>query len=95
MRIKLEDLVAYINSLENPIKVDITIEGNKQEGFYVTKTKETEIYESESEADERVDVVRQLADFAGTEKKFKQGKINKLGEVTRPDIWTVVTKMKF
>ena len=61
--------------------------------FYITKTKETYVYEDEADADEKVDAVRRDNGFAGVEKKYKAGKMNKAGEVVKPEIWTVVAKL--
>jgi hypothetical protein len=85
----------YIDGLENLKKIEITIEDDEEMSgsFYVTKTKETYVYEDESDADVKVDAVRRDVGFAGVEKKYKRGKMNKAGEVVRPETWTVVVKL--
>ena len=62
-------------------------------GFYVVKTKETYVFEDEADADVKVDAARRDPGFAGVEKKYKAGKMNKAGDVVRPETWTVVVKL--
>ena len=85
----------YVDGLENLKKIEITIEDDEEMSgsFYVVKTKETYVYEDEADADVKVDAVRRDIGFAGVEKKYKQGKMNKAGEVVRPETWTVVAKL--
>ena len=40
-----------------------------------------------------VDNVRCDPQFIGVEKKFKRGKVNKAGDVVKPDTWIVVAKL--
>lgn len=81
------DIKDYIDSLENLKKIEITIEDNEEMSgsFYVVKTKETYVYEDEADADAKVDAARRDPGFAGVEKKYKQGKMNKAGEQVRPE----------
>ena len=85
----------YINNLENLRKIEITIEDDEDMSgsFYITKTKETYVYDNENDADVKVDAARRDLGFAGVEKKYKQGKMNKAVEVTKPETWTVVVKL--
>ena len=92
---KYTNIKDYIDSLENLRKIDFTIEDDEEMSgtFYVVKTKETYVYEDESDADAKVDSVRRDVGFAGVEKKYKAGKMNKAGEVTKPETWVVVAKL--
>ena len=92
---KYTDLKDYIDVLENLRKIEVTIEDDEDMSgrFYVTKTKETYVFEDERDADVKVDTARQDNGFAGVEKKYKAGKMNKAGEVTKPETWTVVVKL--
>ena len=89
------DIKDYVDSLENLRKIEFTIEDDEEMsgGFYVVKTKETYVYEDESDADVKVDAARRDVGFAGVEKKYKAGKMNKAGDVVRPETWTVVVKL--
>ena len=89
------DIKDYVDGLENLRKIEITIEDDEEMSgsFYITKTKETYVFESESEADAKVDSARRDIGFAGVDKKFKQGKMNKAGEIVRPETYTVVVKL--
>lgn len=92
---KYTDIKDYIENLDNLRKIEITIEDDEEMSgsFYVTKTKETYVFEDEHDADVKVDSVRQDLGFAGVEKKYKAGKMNKAGEVTKPETWVVVAKL--
>jgi hypothetical protein len=92
---KYTDIKDYIDGLENLRKIEITIEDDEETtgNFYVVKTKETFVYEDETDADVKVDTARRDLGFAGVEKKYKQGKMNKAGEVVKPETWTVVVKL--
>ncbi len=85
----------YVDSLENLRKIEFTIEDDEEMsgGFYVVKTKETYVFEDEADADIKVDDARRDPGFAGVEKKYKAGKMNKAGDVVRPETWTVVVKL--
>lgn len=77
----------YVDSLENLRKIEFTIEDDEEMsgGFYVVKTKETYVFEDEADADRKVDSVRQDPGFAGVEKKYKAGKMNKAGDTVKPE----------
>lgn len=92
---RYENIKDYIDGLSNLRKIEVTIEDDEEMSgnFYVTKTKETYVFEDESSADEKVDAARRDLGFAGVDKKYKQGKMNKAGEVTKPETWTVVVKL--
>ena len=94
---KLDTLLTYIEQCANEGLTKMTIEidstGDYDGAFYVTKTKETYSYNAESKADEKIDEVKDNPGFAGVDKKFKQGKVNKAGELVRPDEYTVVAKI--
>ena len=89
------DIKDYVDSLENLRKIEFTIEDDEEMsgGFFVVKTKETYVFEDEADADIKVDVARRDPGFAGVEKKYKAGKMNKAGDVVRPETWTVVVKL--
>lgn len=76
-------------------KFEPSTEINENGEFIVTKIKATYCVDTEEEADALINDARIDNCFAGCDKKFKQGKMNKAGEVTRPDVWTVVIKMKY
>lgn len=76
------------------IKVESTAELTEA-GFLVTKAKETFEFFSEEEADEMINNVRQMSEFVGAEKKFKKGKVNKNGEVIKPEAWQVIVKLAY
>ena len=75
---KYTNIKDYIDSLENLRKIEFTIEDDEEMSgnFYVVKTKETYVYEDESDADAKVDAVRRDVGFAGVENKYKAGKMN-------------------
>lgn len=56
---------------------------------YVTKIKEVYQLESEGDADRLINEAIQDPTCVGHNKKFKQGKVNKQGEVVRPDYYYV------
>lgn len=94
----LNEVQEYIEALEHEglTKIEIALEHAETiAGFDVRKTKETYVFYAEDEADRKVNEVRQYPNFAGVEKKFKQGKTNKAGEVVREDCWIVVVKLNF
>lgn len=89
------DIQAYVDSLDNLKKIEITIEEDEEVSgsFYVVKTKETYVYEREVDADTKINVARNEDGFVGCDKKFKPSKVNKAGEIIRPETWTVVVKL--
>lgn len=90
---RLSELTKYVEGLENLTKIETTTELSEFGNFEVVKTKETYVYEDEYLADNKVDFARQHNGFAGVEKKYKQGKMNKAGDIVRPETWTVVVKL--
>lgn len=94
---RISDLDSYVKSLSNEgltkIEVKSSFNPDGGEDFYIDETKETFVYATEDEADAKVDEVRQNSGFKSAEKKFKQGKVNKAGEVVKPDTYTVVVKL--
>ena len=94
----LSDIERYVevHEKEGLTKIEFALEHNETvSGFDVVKTKETYTFYGEDEADRKVDEIRQNPNFAGVDKKFKQGKTNKAGEVTKPDTYIVVAKLNF
>lgn len=89
------DIKEYVDGLENLRKIEFTIEDNEEMSgsFYVVKTKETYVYEDEADADAKVDAARRDPGFAGVEKTYKAGKMNRAGEVTKPETWVVKVKL--
>lgn len=85
----------YVNELNELIKIEPKIELGEDGAFYVVQTKETYTFEDEADADAKINEARQNAGYEASTKKFKQGKINKNGEMVRPDIYTVVIKLNF
>lgn len=96
---ELKELQEYIEqrNCEGLTNIQVTLEletETTQNIYYVTKTKETYIYGSENEADEKIDEARQLNGFTSAKKKFKAGKISKKsGEELTPDTYTVVIEL--
>lgn len=88
------ELGEYVGSLGTDLsKLDISTEMDEAGHLIVVSTKETYVYRDEEEADTKVDEARKNAGFMEAKKKFKQGKVNKNGEITKPDTWTVVVKL--
>lgn len=90
---RLEDLSGYVAQLDNLTKFEVKTEDDTVGHLVVTETKETYVYEDEQDADNKINDARQNPLFASATKKFKQGKINKSGEIVRPETWTVVIKL--
>lgn len=91
---RIEDIKEYMNARPALTKMEVVAELDEfNNGFNVTKTKETYVFEDESEADKMVDDVRRNPGFLGVDKKYKAGKMNKAGDVVKPETWTVVAKI--
>lgn len=91
---RIEDIKEYVDARPALTKIEVTTElGADITYFMVTKTKETYVFEDESEADRMVDDVRRNPGFLGVDKKYKAGKLNKAGDVVKPETWTVVAKI--
>ena len=90
---RLEDLPGYVAELDNLTKFEIKTEDDTMGHLVVIETKETYVYEDERDADEKINssIANPLC-LAHT-KKYKQGKINKSGEIVKPETWTVVIKL--
>ena len=93
----IQDIPSRVEELkeEGLIKCEPKAELDETGRFYITAIKDTYAVETEAEADALINNARQDENFAGCDRKFKPGKMNKAGEITRPDTWTVVIKMKF
>ncbi len=91
---RIEDIKEYVDARPALTKIEVTTElGADVTYFMVTKTKETYVFEDESEADRMVDDVRRNPGFLGVDKKYKAGKMNKAGDVVKPETRTVVAKI--
>ena len=91
---RIEDIKEYVDARPALTKIEVTTElGADVTYFIVTKTKETYVFEDEGEADRMVDDVRRNPGFLGVDKKYKAGKMNKAGDVVKPETWTVVAKI--
>ena len=91
---RIEDIKEYVDARPSLTKIEVTTElGADVTYFMVTKTKETYVFEDEMDADKMVDEIRRNPNFLGVEKKYKAGKMNKAGDVVKPETWTVVGKL--
>lgn len=91
---RIEDIKEYVDARPALTKIEVTTElGADVTYFIVTKTKETYVFEDESEADRMVDDVRRNPGFLGVDKKYKAGKMNKAGDVVKKETRTVVAKI--
>ena len=90
---RLEDLAGYVATRSNLTKFEVKSEDDTMGHLIVTETKETFVFEDEADADVKVDAAHRDPGFAGVEKKYKAGKMNKTGDVVRPETWTVVVKL--
>ena len=91
---RIEDIKEYVDARPALTKIEVTSEIDEfNNGFVVTKTKETYVFEDESDADKMVDDLRRNPNFLGVDKKYKAGKMNKAGDVVKPETWTVVGKL--
>lgn len=93
----IKDLVSYIeNRLDGGLeKIDVScaVDEFATGNVDVIKTKETYVVATEQEADEIINYRRQIDGFEAASKKYKAGKMNKAGEVVKPETWTVVIKL--
>ena len=76
-------------------KIDVSLVVFDETSLDVAKTKETYTLYDEAEANKLIDEKRRLDGFAGVDKKFKAGKVNKAGEEISPDTWTIVVKLNW
>ena len=89
----VEDIKNQIEVRPTLTKLEVTAELDDIGCFSVSKTKETYSFEDELDANKMVDEIRRDPQFIGVEKKFKKGKVNKAGDVVKPDVWLVVAKL--
>lgn len=92
----LRHLEEYIgnDARDELVKIEPKIELPEDETeFRVVFTKETYHFFDEESADAKISSARTEPGFAGCDKKFKPGKVNKAGDTVRPDIWQVVIKL--
>lgn len=91
------DITAYIDNRAQKglVKISVDFEDVDNDGsnLFVIKTKETYHFEEEKDADAFIDIMRQENGFVGITKKFKAGKINKAGEMVRPDLFIVTVTL--
>lgn len=90
---RLEDLPGYVAELSNLTKFEVKTEDDTVGHLVVTETKETFVFDDEDEADEKINSAISNPLCLAHTKKFKQGKVNKNGEIVRPETWTVVIKL--
>ena len=94
---ELTNLLTYLQGKMNEGMTKFSVEGqtyDETSGAYITKTKETYVFEDESEADAKIEEARQTFGFAGCDKKHKDAKVSKkTGEEIAPETWTVVVKI--
>lgn len=91
---RIEDIKEYVDARPALTKIEVTSEIDEfNNGFVVTKTKETYVFEDESDADKMVDELRLNPNFLGVDKKYKAGKMNKAGDIVKPETRTVVGKL--
>ena len=96
---KLQELQNYIDARnsEGLTKIEVAMEVEQEltaDTYYVTKTKETYVYGTETDADEKINAVRLMTGFESANKKFKPGKVSKkTGEEITPDSYQVVIKL--
>lgn len=91
---RIEDIQDYVNARPALTKLEVTTElGTDVTYFLVTKTKETYVFGDETDADAVVDEIRRNPGFLGVEKKYKAGKLNKAGDVVKPETWSVIAKL--
>ena len=90
----IRDVNEYVNGLDEHLtKFSMDSETDENGNFYIIKTKETYVFDDENSADRLINEARQDSGFAGCDKKYKAGKMNKAGEVTKPETWTVTIKL--
>ena len=90
---RLEDLSSYVAELSNLTKFEVKTEDDTCGHLIVVETKETYVFEDEQDADDKINNSVANPMCSAHSKKYKQGKLNKSGEVVRPETWTVVIKL--
>lgn len=92
----LRSINDYIENKTNLTKIEVVSEVDEYNtGFYITKTKETYVYATEDEADAKINEARQSSSFESAKKTYKQGKINRAGEIVKPETFSVVVVYKY
>ena len=92
---RIEDIQDYVNARPALTKLEVTTElGTDVSYFLVTKTKETYVFEDETDADAMVDEIRRNPLFESAKKTYKPGKTNRMGDITKPETWTVIGVIK-
>lgn len=90
----IEQLKSYTDGLgDNLIKFEIKSERDEMDHLYIISTKEVYSYEDEAAADDKINEAGMNSGFASAVKTPKAGKINKAGEVVRPETWQVTIKL--
>ncbi len=89
---RLSDLPNYVAELSNLTKFEVKTEVDLNGILAVTETKETFVYEDERDADDKINSSIAHPLCKAHTKKYKTGKINKAGDIVRPETWTVVIK---
>ena len=93
----LTNINDYVAGKQNLTKIEV-VSSEVDEcstGFYVIKTKETYVFGSEDEADAKINEARQSSSFESAKKTYKAGKMNRAGEVVKPETYTVVIVLKY
>lgn len=90
---RLEDLPGYVATLDNLTKFEVKSEDDTMGHLVITETKETYVFEDEQDADDKINSAIGNPLCLAHTKKYKQGKINKSGEIVKPETWTVVIKL--
>ncbi len=93
----IQDIPSIVEELkeEGLTKCEPKAESDEKGVFYITAIKYTYVVYSDAEADALINSARQDEHFEGCSKKYKEGKMNKAGELVRPETYTVVIKMKY
>ena len=90
----INEIKDYIEAKPALTKIEITTEQCEDATYFmVTKTKETYVFDNEEDADNLINKLRQYPNFIGVEKKYKKGKMNKAGEIVKPETWNVIAKL--
>ena len=92
----LTNINDYVAGKQNLTKIEVVSEVDEYStGFYVIKTKETYVFGSEDEADAKINEARQSSAFESAKKTYKAGKLNKAGEIVKPETYNVVIVLKY
>ena len=90
----IDQLETYQKGLgDNLIKFEMKAECDEMAHFYVTSTKEVYSFEDEGAADEKIHEAPMNSGFADVTKTHKAGKMNKAGEIVKPETWQVTIKL--